>query len=170
MKKWHVKLFIALLILAMGIHFFGPEIKNPEHHDEHAHAEHGEHESHDEHDEHDEHHHDHDHDDERTVHYEITEPKNVQEANNILQERTKLISDIIAKEALDNNDLEKIHEHSYSLEAAVDKLRDEKAYKKEDDIDYLDEAVQALHYASENHEEATSREWFGRLKVALANL
>lgn len=143
--KWHLKLFVVLFVIATAIHFFGPTF-TPIEESQHTEIE------------------------EYIIHYEVTKPKDVAEANTILQERTAKIADIIAKEALDNNDLEKIHEHTYSLEAAVDKLRAEKAYSAEDNIDYLDEAVQALHYASENHEETNSREWFGRLKVALANL
>ncbi len=140
--KWQLKLFIVMMALATAIHFFGPNIVPT---DEATHAE-GE---------------------ERVMHYEISKPNNIEEATEVLQKRTALIGEVIAKEKLDNNDLEKIHEHSYSLEAAVDKLRAEKAYKLEDDIDSLDEAIQALHYASENHEEAVSREWFGRMKLAL---
>lgn len=176
--KWHAKLFITLMGIATLIYFFGPDVHEMEHdHDEREVAQHHDDDRHDDdhedghdHDEHeDEHSHDHD-DDHKVAHYEIIEPKDVADAQNILKERTAKISEVIAKESLDNNDLEKIHEHTYSLEAAVDKLRAEKVYSSEEAIDNVDEAVQALHYGSEKHEEATSREWFGKLKDALAKL
>ena len=168
--KWHLKLLIAFLAIATAIHFFGPDFAKMDADHAHEDAHHEEHyDDHDEDDDHD-HDHDHDHDDDRVMHYEIQKPKDTADASNILQERTSKIAAVIAKAKLDNNDLEKIHEHTYSLEAAVDKLRAEGAFKTEDSIDNLDEAVQALHYASENHEEATSREWFDRLKTALAKL
>ncbi len=160
--KWHFKLFIVLLLIATIIHFFAPSIEPIEETKQPPEVTH--HDDKDGYDDDD--YHDHD---ERVIHYEITEPKTIEEANAILRQRTALIGKIMAKDELDHNDLEKIHEHSYSLEAAIDKLRDEQAYQSEENIDNLDEAIQALHYASESHEETESREWFGQLKAELAN-
>ena len=66
-------------------------------------------------------------------------------------------------------ELEKIHEISYTLEAAIDKLRSSQAVAI-DKVDVLDEAIQAIHFSSEKHEEAKTREWFAKLKVAADNI
>ncbi|MCB1782546.1 MAG: cupredoxin domain-containing protein [Alphaproteobacteria bacterium] len=58
--------------------------------------------------------------------------------------------------------LEEIHKDSYALEAATDFLRSEGSTDAAL-VDSLDEAVQALHYASENVEAEQTKEWFGKL-------
>ena len=66
-------------------------------------------------------------------------------------------------------ELEEIHEISYTLEAAIDKIRAEKA-AEEAKVDALDEAIQAIHFASEKQEEAKTREWFAKLEPAAAEI
>ena len=103
---------------------------------------------------------------ERIDHYVPAQPGNAEEALVVLTDKLGAISPIVAKESLTDNDLEAIHEASYSLEAAVDKLREGENEVQEAALDQLDEAVQAIHYASENHEEAKTREWFAVLMKA----
>ncbi len=63
---------------------------------------------------------------------------------------------IYQKEELGAGDMEKIHEHSYTLEAVVEYLRDvaQGSGAHIAAVDELDEQVQAVHYASENHDAA----------------
>ncbi len=107
---------------------------------------------------------DHDHDHETVQHYEGEMVETTEAAKVLLTEKITLIGNILGKAKLEASDLEAIHEHSYSLETAIDKLRADKA-ATETLIDTTDEAIQAIHYASENHEEAKTREWFKILKL-----
>lgn len=111
-----------------------------------------------------------DHDgEERISHYEAPRPGTQAEAFALLKTKTGEIGAALEKKPLDGNALESIHERTYALEHAVDRLReDAKNDAQEKAVDTLDEAVQALHYASENHEEAVTREWFARLEPAIA--
>lgn len=115
---------------------------------------------------------DHAHDDaERVVHYEAETPKDEAAAISLLDGKADAIGTILQKEKLDGNDMEKIHEYTYSLEAAVNALREHtNTDKQESAVDVVDETVQALHYASENHDEPTAREWFTKLKPAVAEI
>jgi hypothetical protein len=107
---------------------------------------------------------DHEHDsnehEERVLHYVGEKPTTVKGALAELQSKTNAVEKILKKESLDDNDLESVHEVSYSLEAAVDFLRTKQQATQEEALDDLDEAVQAIHYASENHEEAKTRKWY----------
>ena len=118
-------------------------------------------------DDHHHEHHDHDeHDDEeRITHYAFEAPKSRQAALELFSSSQAEIAKVLESERLDSTQLEAIHEQSYGLEAAVDALRGLKLYPEEV-IDNTDEAVQALHYASENHEESVTREWFAKLQAA----
>jgi len=86
-----------------------------------------------------------------------------------LENKSNEISEILKAETLTGNNLESIHEISYTLEDAVDALRAQNGAPATA-IDPLDEAIQALHFASENHEEAKVREWFAKIEPAAGNL
>lgn len=150
-----------LLLLSCTAVFLGgsfvPVLADDHNHDHHHEAEH--------HDDHD----DHDHDDDRIHHYEGAEIHSSEEAVKILNEENAKIAAILEAEKLTDANLEKIHEISYSLENAIDKLIAEKAGSKTQ-LESIDEAIQAVHYASENHEEAKVREWFAKLEPAAGNL
>lgn len=104
-------------------------------------------------------------------HYEVEAPKDEAAALVLLQERTDAIGEVLKKDAPDGNDMEKVHEHTYWLEGAVDKLRETADADAESEaVDYVDEAVQALHYGSENHNIDVSREWYGKLVPAVETL
>jgi hypothetical protein len=110
-------------------------------------------------------------DEARVVHYEVETPADETAALALLQNRADAIGEILKKDAPDGNDMEKVHEHTYSLEAAVDKLRESAdSDAKEEAVDYVDEAVQALHYGSENHNIDVSREWLAKLTPAVETL
>lgn len=118
----------------------------------------------------DDHDHDHDHEhEERVDHYEAEDIKTPEEAKKTLDEKNAEIAKILEAEKLSGSDLEKIHEISYSLEDAIDKLIAEKAGAPAQ-LEAIDEAIQAVHYASENHEEAKVREWFAKLEPAAGNI
>lgn len=107
---------------------------------------------------------------ERVDHYKHVTFESGQKALEGLNEKIAEISAILDKEgALEFTDLETVHEKSYALESAVDKMREEKTADVSK-IDSLDEAVQAIHFASENQEEAKVKEWFEKLKVASAEI
>ena len=100
------------------------------------------------------------------VHYEAIEIESAAHALKILDKGTAEIAEILKQDGeLEFTDLESIHEITYTLEASVDKIRDEKA-AEDAKIDLLDEAVQAIHFASENQKEAEVRSWFAKLETA----
>lgn len=109
---------------------------------------------------------------ERVAHYEVAAPKDHASALTLLQTKTKEVGAVLTKNAkLDDNTLEAIHEKSYALEAAVDKLRESPVNSSEKaTLASTEEAVQKLHHASEDHKEAEVRESFAALETHLAQL
>lgn len=105
----------------------------------------------------------------RVEHYEGEAIKNSAEAMDKFEVHNAEIATLLEKETLDDSDLEKIHEISYTLEAAIDKIREE-GKAEEALVDEADEAIQAVHFASEKHEEATIREWFPKLTDAVSKM
>ncbi len=115
--------------------------------------------------------HAHNHQEDIIKHYHADKPENTAQALLILQEECKSINNILLNKNLSSNNLEKIHEISYSLEASVESLREgQNNNDQEMFIDKLDEVVQALHYSSEQHEEKETRKWFIKLNSAIADL
>jgi hypothetical protein len=109
-----------------------------------------------------------DDEEEHVVHYEVAAPESDDAALKMLQEKTDEIGALVANAVMDDNQLESIHEKTYSLEAAVTRLRSsEHNDARQSALDTADEAVQALHYASENHEQEAVREWFKNLQPAV---
>ena len=103
-------------------------------------------------------------------HYAVDEPETDELALVMLDEHTQKSEELMVGDALDDSVLEAVHEASYSLEAAVDKLRENVSDEQEATLDTVDEAVQALHYASEKHEEEKTRKWFAALQPAVKEL
>lgn len=108
-----------------------------------------------------------DHDEARVEHYEGKDFESNEAALETLNAKNVEIAEILKTEKLSGAQLETIHETSYTLENAIDKLIAEKA-AAQPQLDAVDEAVQAIHHASENHEEATVREWFTKLEAAVS--
>lgn len=105
----------------------------------------------------------------REEHYHVEIPATKEASTTLLSEKIGEISTILkANKELDPVTFEEIHEISYSLEAAVDGIKAADGASSE--LDTLDEAVQALHYASESQEEAKTREWFAKLEPAAGNI
>lgn len=102
---------------------------------------------------------------ERIEHYAAQQPADNKEAQHLLSQKIALIKSDLADSPIVDSAFEDIHQASYTLEACVDKLRAD-AGIEESLIDHLDESVQALHFASENHEEGKLREWFAKMQVA----
>ncbi len=102
-------------------------------------------------------------------HYEGVKIANSAEAIDILKSNNAKIAAILKADTASDSDLESIHEISYSLENAIDKMIADKA-AEQSKLDAVDEAVQAIHHASENHEEAKTREWFAKLETSVAAL
>ncbi|MGB0719541.1 MAG: DUF6746 family protein [Bdellovibrionales bacterium] len=113
---------------------------------------------------------DHDHHDEAPIqHYEAQSFENVAAAKQGLIDNNAKIAELLKSETLSGAQLEKIHEISYTLENAIDTLIAEKAGVQAK-LESVDEAVQAIHHASEDHEESHVREWFPKLEQAVADL
>jgi hypothetical protein len=108
------------------------------------------------------------HAEERTMHYEGKKIYTSHQAVKVLHSKISDINKIVAKKKLSDQDLEKIHEISYSLETASDKLIED--HKNNSAVDAAGEAVQALHYSSENHNEQETRKWFKQLSEAMKKL
>ena len=108
-------------------------------------------------------------DEDRTEHYKGEAVKTSQEALKALKDHNAEIAEILKKEELEFLDLENIHEISYSLENAIDKLIADQS-EETSKLEAVDEAVQAIHYASENQEEDKTREWFAKLEPAVNSL
>ena len=118
-----------------------------------------------------EHEHQHAHEHEGVVHYAVETPASDDAALKLIQEKADKVAEILKAEKLDGNHLESIHEQTYSIEAAVNKLREgDHNDAQEAALDVVDEANQALHYSSENHEEAAVREWFAKLHPSVDTL
>ena len=117
----------------------------------------------------DDHDHDHDHDEARVEHYAGEEIATAEDAVKTLKDENSEIAGILKSEKLEGSQLEKIHEISYTLENAIDKLIADKA-APQSQLDAVDEAVQAVHHASENHEEAKVREWYAKLETAVGEI
>jgi hypothetical protein len=105
---------------------------------------------------------------ERTMHYEGKKITTSAQAVKVLNSKISDINKIVAKKKLSDQDLEKIHEITYSLETAADKLIED--HKNNSAVDAIGEAVQALHYASENHNEKETRKWFKQLSQGVWKL
>ena len=106
----------------------------------------------------------------KTEHYEGAKFEPVEDAFKGLNEHTAQIGEILKKDGeLEFLELEEIHEISYALEAAIDKIRAEKAVDATKS-DTTDEAIQALHFASEKQKETETRAWFVKLQTSVAAL
>ena len=105
-------------------------------------------------------------DDHRFRHYEGAHFGDAQSAIKALHDNTQTIAETLRHQPVTESDLESIHEISYTLENAIDELIMLKA-APQPKLDNIDEAVQALHAHSENHEEAETRAWLDKLSAAI---
>ncbi len=104
------------------------------------------------------------HAEERIQHYEAVKPASVEEALKLLTERAA-----IAEQGLAKNQLEAVHEQSYTLEAAGDMLQDH-LKKQQKALDEANEAIQEIHALSEKGDAAGVRKALPRLKKATQTL
>lgn len=107
---------------------------------------------------------------ERIKHYAAVEPESPAAAQAEFEKADAKVAEILKAKSLDDSALEALHEQTYSMEAAVEYMHEHAPYKGVAALDSVDEAVQALHYSSENHHEAEARQWYGKLKAAWAQL
>ncbi len=104
------------------------------------------------------------------IHYKADQVENSEQAYKILGEKSAAIFEVIKGDSeLDFSAFEEIHKISYSLDAAVDKIRDDNAAEL-DKINALDEAIQGIHYSSENQKGEDVKKWFKSLLSALNDL
>ena len=103
-------------------------------------------------------------------HYEGEKAETLEQAFELLNTKTTEVGKVLEKkEELEFLELEAIHEITYTLEHAIDKVRAEKGASDEK-IDATDEAIQAIHHASENQKEPEVREWFVKLDASVKAL
>lgn len=110
-----------------------------------------------------EHDHSHHYGEERIDHYASEKPVSKAQAMALLSKRITMIENILNKNALESNDLELIHEASYDLEAAVDYLKEQPSADSAL-FTKLDDAVDDVHHASEDHKMSELRDAFKVLK------
>lgn len=126
-------------------------------HDESSHEQEGHHDEeghHEEMDHNDEDGHEHDHDHERAEHFEGKEAKTYDEAVSNMKSANNKLEERLAKDELSGEDFYKIHRMSYTMENALEVIREES------DGDFADiaENLESVHLASEKRDAQTVRE------------
>jgi mannitol-1-phosphate/altronate dehydrogenase len=86
----------------------------------------------------------------RVEHYEAKSAATLEEAVANFAEYNDKLAAILEQEELEGADLEAIHELTYTLENALERMRE--------DMVGLADTLEALHLASEDHNEAVARE------------
>lgn len=86
----------------------------------------------------------------RVEHYGAKSAATLEEAVANFTEYNDKLAAILELEGIEGTDLEAIHELTYTLENALERMRE--------DMDGLAETLEALHLASEDHDEAVARE------------
>jgi len=108
----------------------------------------------------------------RLPHYRSEKPATLVEARSSFKRALMDVAVLLKSESVDIAKLEKVHQLSYSLEAAIERFQDEEP--KVSGLKELADAVEELHLASEKHELGASQsahkkttELFKVLKLAL---
>jgi len=86
----------------------------------------------------------------RVEHYEAKSAATLEEAVANFAAYNDELAAVLERETLEAKDLEAIHEITYTLENALERMRQ--------DMTVLAETLEALHLASEDHNEAVTRE------------
>jgi len=86
----------------------------------------------------------------RVQHYEAKSAATLAEAVANFAEYNDELAAVLERETLEAKDLEAIHEITYTLENALERMRQ--------DMAGLADTLEALHLASEDHDEAAARE------------
>lgn len=94
-----------------------------------------------------------------TDHYTAGEIASVRDAVRTLGTSGDAIAAVLEKENLGVQELEQIHEISYTIEAAVKKLRESGKFET-GKLDTLASTVEEIHLASEYHLEEIVRKYF----------
>ena len=84
---------------------------------------------------------------ERYRHYEFEKPETIEEALTSIEGGMKDVAQLLEKKDAGTKELAKVHELTYLLEVAVERLREE-----ESSVKNLADAVEELHHASEKGE------------------
>jgi len=86
----------------------------------------------------------------RVEHYEAKSTATLEEAVANFAEYNDKLAAILEQEGLEGADFEAIHELTYTLENALERMRE--------DMAGLADTLETLHLASEDHDEAVARE------------
>lgn len=87
--------------------------------------------------------------DERVDHYEAKPSETLEQAVTNFAEYNAKLAEVLKKDKLSGDDLEQIHQLTYTLEVALAKINDEMAA--------LPPILERLHLSSEAHNEAEAR-------------
>lgn len=86
-----------------------------------------------------------------TSHYDAEIIKDSAHAVNILKDAEGKIFKTLSLPELSSSEFEELHQLSYSMEAAIEKIEDEELYS-ETIIDPLEDVIEEIHEASEDYE------------------
>lgn len=86
----------------------------------------------------------------RVQHYEAKSAATLEEAVAHFAEYNAELASVLERKTLEAADLEAVHEITYTLENALERMRQ--------DMAELADTLEALHLASEDHDEAATRE------------
>lgn len=106
----------------------------------------------------------------RLEHYHVEKPKTAADAVLLIKTSQAKIAATLQQKPLSDAQLELVHEITYALEAGVDSLRELGQSAHSNMLDNVDEAVQAMHYASEEHHADKVLEWAPKLDNAIKDL
>lgn len=98
----------------------------------------------------------------RVIHYKVAHPETVTAAKRQFSSAKEDIRRILNHETLSPLQLERIHEISYSLEAALPSLLNAEGPAPKSE--HLAVAVEELHLASERHDEGRTRAAYQRIE------
>jgi phytoene dehydrogenase-like protein len=87
--------------------------------------------------------------DQRIDHYEAQSSESLQEALSNLQEYNETLQEILQKDELSQDDMVAVHELTYTLEVALERLRN--------DLGNAADTLEEVHVASETMEQDTVR-------------
>lgn len=106
---------------------------------------------------------------ERIEHYEASKPENKSKALALLNKSVEEIAVTLNVGALDGAKFETIHQKSYAMEAAAEVLEASGDIEEQLMVEII-EAVEGVHHASEDHEEAETRAHLAELMDLLKQL
>lgn len=107
------------------------------------------------------------HHEEKTAHYEAPKPTTEADAYKQLHTTSDEIAKVLEKKKLADSDFEAVHEKSYTLKAAAEKLEENIPATKKEQFKTLAHEVEEVHEEAEEHKEEKLRKHFAAFTKAL---